>query len=228
MGRPGPPTPGPGPAHGGLQPLPGAKPPCPLPPPGSGLLGHGWRPRALRGLVSCCARGPVRGARGRPLQLLVTPRPALRGVLWGGRGLEWGLARRPTLGGSTVPCPHLGAWQALSAFPLLQDEAHLGKELHAISRFPAKKGQPGVSRPSPNLQLTARAKGTHQVPAQCTCWAPPEAMVGSWCVRSSQGKEGTGWGAPTRPQWWAPVLRRRCSPAPPRSSGGRKGTPVPA
>ena len=40
------------------------------------------------------------------------------------------------------PCyPHLGARQALSAFPLLQDEAHLGEELHTISGFPAKKAQ---------------------------------------------------------------------------------------
>ena len=35
--------------------------------------------------------------------------------------------------------PYLEARQALSAFPLLQHEAHVGKELHAIPGFPGER-----------------------------------------------------------------------------------------
>lgn len=70
-----------------------------------------------------------------------------RGAEAGGRGgrLWGGLARCPHAVSRPEPCPHLGARQALSAFPLLQDAAHLGEELHAIPRFPVGKARLEVS-----------------------------------------------------------------------------------
>lgn len=88
------------------------------------------------------------------------------GILW----LDWGGSREgmsqgveAILGGgrqgvAPKPCPHLGAWQAPSAFPLLQDEANLGKELHAIPRFPAKEGQ------AQGQQNLPEAQGSQHVP----------------------------------------------------------------
>lgn len=61
-------------------------------------------------------------------------------------------------GATPKPCPHLRAWQAPSAFPLLQNEANLGKELHAIPRFPEKEGQ------AQGQQNLPEAQGSQHVP----------------------------------------------------------------
>lgn len=67
----------------------------------------------------------------------------------------------PMLHSSIPNHPHLRAWQAPSAFPLLQDEAHLGEELHPIPWFPAEKGQAW------DQQTLPKAQGSqHTLPAQ--------------------------------------------------------------
>lgn len=61
--------------------------------------------------------------------------------------------------------PHLRAWQAPSAFPLLQDEAHLGEELHPIPRFPAEKGQAWDQQTLPRLRTSHQPTRHHSVMA---------------------------------------------------------------